>query len=209
MRADREPLRFPNRLAANIASKPTARISRRATPSAKSPYGGRWVTRRWVTLPVLLVVSAGTALSGCSSSQASESSRLESWIKNTNLGESIGLIHGDDIAVSTFVSQHKGVAAIRAACAEMQDDAATAAANLPSPDLQLTQVLSGAFNEYIAAAGDCFNGAGGDQTDLSHSAHERVLADAAIARAVARISSVTGKVPPTTTTTQPPPGGGL
>ena len=124
-------------------------------------------------------------------------------------GESIGLIHGDDIAVSTFVSQHKGVAAIRAACAEMQDDAATAAANLPSPDLQLTQVLSGAFNEYIAAAGDCFNGAGGDQTDLSHSAHERVLADAAIARAVARISSVTGKVPPTTTTTQPPPGGGL
>jgi len=159
-------------------------------------------------VPAVLAMLAGTVLvgssvAGCSGpdQHGSAQQRVDAWVSSSDVGETIGTLQGDDSAITKGVAVHLTPNALHAVCAGLETDASDADGNLPAPDSQITDDLSSAYHDEVAAAGDCFTGASGNAALLDRSSVERGHALALMSAAFARIIQVTGMVPSTTTTT--------
>ena len=157
---------------------------------------------------VVLVAVCGLvpALAGCAGQEQSGSpaSRVSTWVDGSGAGGSIGAV-GDDLrTVGTALDEHQSAGVLRTLCAVLGTDALAGNDSLVTPDQQLTDDLSSAYDAAYAAGEDCYRGAGGDARSEAGFTAQRARATAGLAAAMARIRTVTGQVPSTTTTTAPP-----
>lgn len=127
---------------------------------------------------------------------------MTSWVGGS-AGGAVGTLKVDNRNIDLALSKHDPPSAVKTVCALITNDAETAIGNLPTPDTRLTAQLDAAYEDAAAAGDDCYNGADGDGALLDRSARERAKLAPLLDAAVARIESITGRVP-ATSTTQPP-----
>ncbi|HXW31739.1 MAG TPA: hypothetical protein VEJ21_01505 [Acidimicrobiales bacterium] len=151
-----------------------------------------------IAFGVLAFASYGTV-----STSGSPKQRMLSWVQGTGLGQDLGTIHDDDLAVAAVVSGKQGTGAIHTTCGVLVADTATATSNLPTPDSRATELLDEAYVLEYRAGDDCYNAGAGGKRLLARSAAERAAGSRLITEALQRIAAITGTVLPTTTTTSP------
>ena len=93
-----------------------------------------------------------------------------------------------------------GAGALHAACSTMINDAEMAYAQLPSPDPDVTQLLTKAYGLEETAGNDCYNSGTTDQALLTTSERDGIKADALYQEVIERIRQIDGRAPVTTTT---------
>ncbi len=160
---------------------------------------------RQVGVTVAVLSLASFVLAGCAGQEQSgtPAHQVSVWVTGAGAGASVGTIEVDIKNVDLAFSQHDPSGQIRSVCALLASDAGIGNGNLPTPDPELSNDLSTAYATASDAGTDCYKGAGSNSKLLATSATERARADAQLAKAVDRITSMTGHVPSTTTTTAP------
>jgi len=159
---------------------------------------------------LLAVVLAAGLLAACAGPDetGSPAHRMAAWVQGTGLGATIATLDADAARVTTVVDEHHGTGAIHADCGVLYTDTEAANTQLPSPDVQLTTLLSDAYTEMGKAANNCFAAGGGNTALQRTSARQRTAARALLVRALRRAELVSGAPVPTTTTTSSPDSGG-
>ena len=125
---------------------------------------------------------------------------MSAWVKGTGFGEHIGTLVADNARLPKDV--RNGTKAVHAACGTMLDDAEMANGELPTPDAQVTQWLSTAYNLEGTAANECYRAGATNKKLLAKAEAETVKAEKLFSRALIRIESIDGREPSTTTTTE-------
>lgn len=101
------------------------------------------------------VLFAAGALAGCGSS-VSPRTAMQRWASAGDFSQGVGDLLRDGRAVDRAVLAHESVTSIRTACLELFQDANGENTDLlPTPDDQLTRLLSGTYDTYIHAAAEC------------------------------------------------------
>jgi hypothetical protein len=162
------------------------------------------------TLPLAtLVLTVAIVCSSCAGAdqQGSEAHRMAVWVNGTNLGQDVGALVADNARVPKVVANGSG--ALHAACATLITDAEMANGQLPSPDPEVTDMLTQAYNLEGTAGNQCYDAGSTDKTLLSRSARNAIKAEALYAQALQRIRQIDGKSVSTTTTTEGNTGGGI
>jgi len=136
------------------------------------------------------------------------SEQVQSWVDGSGLGQSIGTLVADMARVRVAVAEHKGSGVLHTDCGVLVTDAQSTNAELPSPDTELTDLLSSGYTLAYAAGNDCYDSGGTNTRLLARATRERIEAEAKLQEAVNLINRLTNRVLSTTTTTQPG-GGGL
>ena len=139
--------------------------------------------------------------------QGSPSHRMSVWVSGTGLGGDIGTLIADNARVPKDVAN--GTGAVHAACSTLLNDAQMANGSLPSPDPEVTDLLTQAYNLEGAAANECYDAGATNHTLLRQSAHDAIKAEALYNQVLGRIRTVDGKTVSTTTTTTGNSGGGI
>jgi hypothetical protein len=172
------------------------------------PVKRQWSRRRGFPQRVLARLALSGALAGatlglaaCSSGSASASARVGQWVSSEGFGSSVGTLLGDGGRVIRSVELRQSAGALRADCGVLEDDASTAAGNLPTPDQNLTDTLQRAYRTDLAAAAACYGASPADRRRLDQALEDVTSADALLEQAVQQVSEVTGRVPSTTATT--------
>jgi len=151
----------------------------------------------------MAVVAAALAISltSCAGAdqQGSAAHRMQVWVNGTGFGQDIGTLVADNARVAKVVPN--GTGAVHAACGTIVNDAEMANSNLPSPDPDVTDLLTQAYGLEGTAGNDCYNAGATDRTLLAQSAREAVKAEALYDEALQRIRQIDGKTVSTTTTT--------
>jgi len=154
-----------------------------------------------VAVGVLAFVSyGGTDHSGSTGTQ------VRSWASGAGLGQSIGTLMADTDRVRAALARHAGGPVLHTDCAVLVTDAESANGELPSPDGQLTTLLSDGYTLAYEAGNDCYDSGGTNPSLIERSTRERIKAEAELEEAVALVGQLTHAPLSTTTTTQP--GGG-
>ena len=157
---------------------------------------------------VLVVFAVGAFLAyGTASESGTPRQKMVSWVQATDLGSSLGTVEGDAARVTTVVDQKRGTGAIHTVCGVLVADAASATAELPTPDTKLTDELARGYQLAYEGGNDCYNAGATNRGLLQRSAHERRQALGILRDALSLVDRITGTTVPTTTTTQPPSGG--
>lgn len=152
-------------------------------------------------LATLAVALCSVLVCGCTLDQTgSLSQQVQGWMKTAAAGAAIGQLEADSRNIDLVLAHRDSAAGVRSACALLTNDAQTAYGNLTTPDSQLTNDLTIAYQDAAAAGTDCYNGASGGSKLLARSARERSKIDPLLDVAVQRIEAITGQVPSTSTT---------
>jgi hypothetical protein len=130
--------------------------------------------------------------------EGSASHRMSVWVSGTSFGEDIGTLVADNARIPKDVPN--GTGALHAACSTLLNDAQMANSSLPSPDPDVTTLLTNAYNDEGTAANQCYD-AGTNKSLLAESERNSVKAEALYQEALQRIRVITGRTPVTTTTT--------
>jgi uncharacterized protein (UPF0333 family) len=157
----------------------------------------------------VVVVAIGTGAFFAYSStghSGSTASQVRSWDRATGLGQSIGTLLGDAGRVRAALSAHDGAGVVHTDCGVLLTDAQSANGELPTPDTQLTDLLSSGYALAYDAGNDCYNSGGTDRALVARSDRERIEAEAKLEQAVNLVDQLTGATLSTTTTTQPGSG---
>jgi len=169
--------------------------------------GGR---RRWTIVAAgvaVVAIGVGAFLSyGNTQHTGSTAAQVRSWVQGSGLGQSIGTLVADTDRVGVAVSEHKGVGVLHTDCAVLVTDAEAANGELPTPDSQLTTLLSSGYTDAYEAGNDCYASGGTDKTLLVRAERERIKAEAELDQAVQLVDQVTHGSLSTTTTTEPGAG---
>jgi hypothetical protein len=150
-----------------------------------------------------LVLSTGVsalALTSCAGEDqlGSPAHRMSVWVDGTSLGSDIGTLVADNARIPKVVPNGSG--ALHAACSTMLNDAEAANTELPSPDSEVTDLLTQAYGLEGTAANDCYNSGGTNTKLLTQSQHDSIKAEALYNQVFQRIRAIDGQVPSTTTT---------
>ena len=94
-----------------------------------------------------------------------------------------------------------GTGAVHAACATTLNDAEMANGSLPSPDPDVTDLLTKAYGLEGTSANQCFNAGATDKKLLAESARNAIKAEALFQQVLQRIRQIDGRTVSTTTTT--------
>lgn len=167
--------------------------------------------RRRLTAPRLFVLVAASTLAGCGGLEASgtPAHRLSVWVSGSGMGGTIGTVEADDSRIATVIEEHRGSAAVHTDCALLVTDLSNGAAgDLPSPDTEVTQDLSRAFNDEARAGSTCADHPG-DAAVLAQARSAWTTAEVLFQAALDRVAAVTGHAPATTVTTQAGSNGGM
>ena len=160
-------------------------------------------------LAVSLVVVTGCALTltSCAGAdqEGSASHRMSVWVSGTSFGEDIGTLLADNARVPKDVANGSG--AVHAACGTLLNDAEMANTNLPSPDPDVTTLLTEAYGLEGTAANDCYNAGTTNKKLLAESEHDAIKAEALYDQVLQRIRQIDGRTVSTTTTTDNSTGG--
>jgi hypothetical protein len=165
---------------------------------------------RWKIVAAGVVVVAIGALAfmayGGTSRSGTTAEQVRSWVNGSTLGQSIGTVVGDAARVGVAVDQHKAGTVLHTDCGVLLSDAQAANGNLPTPDSQLTNLLSSGYAFAYDAGSDCYNSGGTNEKLLARATKERIKSEAKLQQAVNLVDQLTGSTLSTTTTTQPDSG---
>jgi hypothetical protein len=158
------------------------------------------MSRRSLVPSLVLMTGCALALTSCAGAdqQGSAAHRMSVWVSGTSLGESIATLIADNARVPKDVAN--GTGAVHAACATILNDAQMANSTLPSPDPDVTALLTKAYGLEGTAANQCFSAGATNKKLLAEARRNGVKAEALYQEALQRIRAVDGKVPATTTT---------
>jgi hypothetical protein len=159
------------------------------------------MSRRFiVTALVLLTGASSVILTSCAGEDqmGSPAHRMSVWVDGTSLGQDIGTLIADNARIPKVAAN--GAGALHAACSTMLNDAESANTELPSPDSEVTDVLTQAYSLEGTAANDCYDSGGTNTQLLTESRRDTIKAEALFNRALQRIRAIDGQVPSTTTT---------
>ncbi len=84
---------------------------------------------------------------------------------------------------------------MHAACSTLLNDAEMANTNLPSPDPDVTTLLTEAYGLEGTAANDCYNAGATNKKLLAQSEHDAIKAEALYDQVLQRIRQIDGRVP--------------
>ncbi len=146
-----------------------------------------------LALPLVATACAGQDQTGTAAHRMSE------WVGGSGLGEDIGTLVADNARLPMVVPN--GTGAVHAACGTLVDDAEMANGELPSPDSQVTQLLTQAYGLEGTAGNDCYNAGSTNPALMSTAEHDGIKAEALYTQVLLRIAQIDGRVPSTTTTT--------
>lgn len=178
--------------------------ARTSTAIARVPRTRPATGRRGAVVAGALLLAGSSLLAACAGPQESgpPASRLTSWLSTAGGGAAIETLEVDSRNIDLALTRKDPPAAIKTVCALLTNDAQTAIGNLPTPDTQLTDELNTAYEDAASAGDACYQGAGGQRSQLATSATERDKLLPLLDRAKERIVAITGH-PPSTSTTQP------
>jgi hypothetical protein len=137
--------------------------------------------------------------------QGSAAHRMSVWVSGTMLGQDIGTLQADNARVPKDVAN--GTGAVHAACGTLLNDAEMANTNLPSPDPDVTALLTQAYGLEGTAANQCYDAGATNTKLLAQSEHNAIKAEALFNQALQRIRQIDGRTVSTTTTTDNSSGG--
>jgi hypothetical protein len=133
---------------------------------------------------ILAVVCAGILLAGCGS--ISLASSVSTWGTQSSFRSNTQTLLGDMRSAQTTLANAQMTAPdLHTVCAVLLTDSEAANASLPTPDNDLTSLLSNAYGALGSAATTCYNAAG------SPAARARALGD--LARAGASLAEATAR----------------
>jgi hypothetical protein len=163
--------------------------------------------RRSLVAFLLLMTGSAVALTSCAGAdqQGSPAHRMSVWVTGTGFGEQIGTLIADNARVARDVPN--GTGAVHAACSTIVNDADMANSSLPSPDPEVTDLLTQAYGLEGVAGNQCFDAGATDQKVLAQSRRNSIRAEALYAQVLERIRQIDGKIVSTTTTTDNSTGG--
>jgi hypothetical protein len=135
---------------------------------------------------------AAILLAGCGSTVSAATS-LKDWASANQFGQSVWDLVHDAKDIRVAITQHDAPITIRTDCLELFQDANGENTDLlPTPDPQLTQLLSSAYDEYVHASAVC------DEHSTSRSGLDGVVGDldagfGKLVEGALREESVTGR----------------
>jgi hypothetical protein len=147
-----------------------------------------------------LTTAAAVTLTSCAGEDqmGSPAHRMSVWVSGTNLGEDIGTLVADNARIAKVVPN--GTGAVHAACGSLVTDAEMANTELPSPDPDVTDLLTRAYGLEGTVGNQCYDAGSTNKALLAKSARNAIKAEALYNEALQRIGAIDGKVPVTTTT---------
>ena len=159
------------------------------------------MSRRFLVPSLVLTIGCAFALTSCAGAdqEGSAQHRMSVWVSGTSLGEDIGTLIADNARIPKDVPN--GTGAIHAACATMLNDAEMANSNLPSPDPEVTTLLTNAYNFEGTAANQCYSAGANNKKLLAESARNGIKAEALFQQVLQRVRQIDGRTVSTTTTT--------
>ncbi len=157
--------------------------------------------RRFLVPSLVLMTGCALTLASCAGEDqvGSLPHRLSVWVTGTGLGENIGTLIADNARVPKDVPN--GTGAVHAACGTLLNDAEMANSTLPSPDPEVTALLTKAYGLEGTAANQCYDAGATDKTLLAQSARNAIKAEALYQQVLQRIRQIDGHTVSTTTTT--------
>ena len=163
--------------------------------------------RRALATSLVLMTGCALTLTSCAGAdqQGSTAHRMSVWVSGTSLGQDIGTLVADNARVPKDVAN--GTGAVHAACGTLLNDAEMANTNLPSPDPEVTALLTKAYGLEGTAANQCFDAGATNKKLLAQSEHNAIKAEALYDQALQRIRQIIGRTVSTTTTTDNSTGG--
>ncbi len=157
--------------------------------------------RRSLVASLVLLTGSAVVLTSCAGAdqQGSLAHRMSVWVSGTSFGEQIGTLIADNARVAKDVPN--GTGAVHAACGTIVNDAEMANSSLPSPDPEVTDLLTEAYGLEGTAGNQCFDAGATNEKLLAQSRRNAIKAEALYDQVLLRIRQVDGKVVSTTTTT--------
>jgi hypothetical protein len=158
------------------------------------------VNARLVLASLALTSATAVTLTSCAGEdqRGSPAHRMSVWVSGTNLGEDIGTLVADNARIAKVVPNGSG--AVHAACGTLVTDAEMANTELPSPDPEVTDLLTKAYGLEGTAGNECYDAGSTNKKLLAKSARDAIKAEALSNEALQRIRAIDGKAPATTTT---------
>lgn len=155
---------------------------------------------RLVLASLALTTATALTFTSCAGEDQMGSSahRMSVWVSGTNLGEDIGTLVADNARIPKVVPNGSG--ALHAACGTLVTDAEMANTELPSPDPEVTALLTKAYGLEGTVGNECYDAGSTNKGLLALSARNAIKAEALFDEALQRIRAIDGKVPATTTT---------
>ena len=92
------------------------------------------------------IAYGGTGTTGTSTQQ------LRAWVNGTGLGQSLGTVVGDTARVRVAVDEHQGSGVLHTDCGVLLTDAQSANGELPTPNTELTDLLSSGYASRMTPA---------------------------------------------------------
>lgn len=156
--------------------------------------------RRSLVPSLVLMTGCALTLTSCAGAdqEGSASHRMSVWVSGTSFGEDIGTLVADNARIPKDVPN--GTGALHAACSTLLNDAQMANSSLPSPDPDVTALLTKAYGLEGTAANQCYDAGATNRTLLAESERNTIKAQALYQEALQRIRVITGQTPVTTTT---------
>jgi hypothetical protein len=163
--------------------------------------------RRGLVTSLVLMTGCAFTLTSCAGAdqQGSAAHRMSVWVSGTMLGQDIGTLQADNARVPKDVAN--GTGAVHAACGTLLNDAEMANTNLPSPDPDVTALLTQAYGLEGTAANQCYDAGATNTKLLAQSEHNAIKAEALFNQVLQRIRQIDGRTVSTTTTTDNSSGG--
>jgi hypothetical protein len=158
------------------------------------------VKARLVLASLALTSASAVILTSCAGQDqmGSPAHRMSVWVTGTNFGEDIGTLVADNARIAKVVPN--GTGAVHAACGTLVTDAEMANTELPSPDPEVTDLLTKAYGLEGTAGNECYAAGSTNKRLLAESARNAIKAEALYNEVLQRIRAIDGKVPATTTT---------
>jgi hypothetical protein len=158
------------------------------------------VSARLVFASLALTTAATVTLTSCAGEDqmGSPAHRMSVWVNGTNLGADIATLVADNARIAKVVPNGSG--AVHAACGTIVTDAEMANTELPSPDPEVTDLLTKAYSLEGTVGNQCYDAGSTNKQLLATSARNAIKAEALYNEALQRIRAIDGKVPVTTTT---------
>ena len=158
------------------------------------------MSARLVLASLALTTATAVTFTSCAGEDqmGSPAHRMSVWVSGTKLGEDIGTLVADNARIAKVVPNGSG--AVHAACGTLVTDAEMANTELPSPDPEVTDLLTKAYGLEGIAGNQCYDAGSTNKELLARSARNAIKAEALYDEALQRIRAVDGRAPATTTT---------
>jgi hypothetical protein len=136
-------------------------------------------------------LAAAVTLTSCAGEdqEGSPAHRMSVWVSGTSFGADIGTLMADNARIPKVAVNGSG--ALHAACGTLVTDAEMANTELPSPDPDVTDLLTKAYG---------LEGTAGNKQLLAEAERNAIKAEALYNEVLQRIRTIDGAVPVTTTT---------